>query len=376
MTPVGGIDPIARLAGALRVFPGRPVPNVESTRAELAPRIARGRAADAVPALLASVFSLCSGAQRLVARAAIDAARGGAATATASLDDDRTLQLDTVREHLRRLWLDWPEGLGIAVSARESAALGEVVAAGGDTLRAALPGWMQRHALAMPADRWLAHWCEDPTGWLGVWAHQTDTLPARVLRAAQVGALSLVRTPEPLRVHADPATIAVRLAALAHEPGFALRPAVADAVAPETGPWTRLADPLARPGERAYAPVWTRLGARLAELARLALPDAPGAAGAGWLARGAVSPAPDVGLAWAETARGLLVHRVRLAGDTVADWRALAPTEWNFHPSGPVARLLAGLRPSDDTPRVRLIAAAFDPCVTLHAMPQAEAADA
>ena len=62
-------------------------------------------------------------------------------------------------------------------------------------------------------------------------------------------------------------------------------------------------------------------------------------------------------------ARGLLFHWVRLdhAG-AVVDYRVLAPTEWNFHPAGTLARSLAALAPNDGA-RARTLAAAFDPCV-------------
>ena len=47
----------------------------------------------------------------------------------------------------------------------------------------------------------------------------------------------------------------------------------------------------------------------------------------------------------------------------VLDYRVLAPTEWNFHPDGALARAVAALAP-DDLDAARLLAAAYDPCVT------------
>ena len=43
------------------------------------------------------------------------------------------------------------------------------------------------------------------------------------------------------------------------------------------------------------------------------------------------------GRALVETARGLLMHEIVLDGDTVAEYFIVAPTEWNFHPQGPLA---------------------------------------
>ena len=55
-----------------------------------------------------------------------------------------------------------------------------------------------------------------------------------------------------------------------------------------------------------------------------------------------------------------------------ADYRILAPTEWNFHPQGPLNEGLRGLRPGpqpvserDLEARARLIAQSLDPCVAL-----------
>jgi coenzyme F420-reducing hydrogenase alpha subunit len=79
-------------------------------------------------------------------------------------------------------------------------------------------------------------------------------------------------------------------------------------------------------------------------------------------------------------ARGLLVHQVEIHGAggeaRVAACRVLAPTEWNFHPQGVVAQRIAAMdtgRLAEDTERrVRLLMAAFDPCVpfdVMHTLP-------
>ena len=65
-----------------------------------------------------------------------------------------------------------------------------------------------------------------------------------------------------------------------------------------------------------------------------------------------------------QAARGLLVHHVRLEDDRIADLRILAPTEWNFHPDGPLALGLLGIPAGDDLEwRARLLCLALDPCV-------------
>jgi Ni,Fe-hydrogenase I large subunit len=60
----------------------------------------------------------------------------------------------------------------------------------------------------------------------------------------------------------------------------------------------------------------------------------------------------------------LLLHVVRLRQGKVAEYRIVAPTEWNFHPDGPLAQALSGLAPGADLAvRAQLVAQSLDPCV-------------
>jgi len=75
-------------------------------------------------------------------------------------------------------------------------------------------------------------------------------------------------------------------------------------------------------------------------------------------------------------ARGLLIHELRLgADDRVAHCRVHAPTDWNFHPHGAVARALETIAP-DDAGRVGALMAAYDPCVPYRIEQPQEAAHA
>ncbi|MBY0466374.1 MAG: hypothetical protein K2W33_15655, partial [Burkholderiales bacterium] len=148
--------------------------------------------------------------------------------------------------------------------------------------------------------------------------------------------------------------------------GFAMAPTWQGACA-HTGSWTRLGAP---PPVAALTP-WGLLGSRLAELARLCLHDPASQSGPGALSFGAMPVGDGQGLAWVEMARGLLVHWVSLqvsqGGTVVHACHVMAPTEWNFHPHGAVARYIARLdasQPADGVAcKVRMLMAAFDPCV-------------
>ncbi len=69
-------------------------------------------------------------------------------------------------------------------------------------------------------------------------------------------------------------------------------------------------------------------------------------------------------LGWVETARGRLYHAARVEADQVVAYRISAPTEWNFHPQGVLARWLSAVDvPDRETAQV--LAQLIDPCVAV-----------
>jgi len=81
------------------------------------------------------------------------------------------------------------------------------------------------------------------------------------------------------------------------------------------------------------------------------------------------SATPGEGAGGVDCARGRLLHWTRVGDGKVVDYRILAPTEWSFHPDGPLVEALSGVRamPGGDLERtVRLFVAAMDPCVAYH----------
>ncbi|MCF8206270.1 MAG: hydrogenase formation protein [Methylotenera sp.] len=354
------------LAGVLRLRPGQARPgSVRNNRPDWAGTLARGKPAADVPALLGGLYNLCGHAHRLCAQMALAAAEG--APAPAAGPAALALRVETLREHARRITLDWPAALSPAAAADAELSLRccpVLRSPEADLHDTRL--WLQRHLLGMPAADWLQGWLQGPQGeaWWADWsAAGHGWLPALV-RNARAAADWPVAAAEPLHVHAGTVSLRQLARSLREEPGYTRQPRWQDDCA-ETGVWTRLHD-VARPMP---ASPWARLGYRVAELTRLCLPDEPGQAGQGWLAFGALPIAPGEGLAWVEMARGLLVHHATLEGvDTprVASYRVLAPTEWNFHAEGAVATALEGLRPAHGAfaqRRVAALMAAYDPCV-------------
>jgi len=73
-----------------------------------------------------------------------------------------------------------------------------------------------------------------------------------------------------------------------------------------------------------------------------------------------------VGIAQIEAARGRLVHRVELQDQRVVRYQIVAPTEWNFHPKGVLAKGLRQLKAETDVAlrqRAIFLINAIDPCV-------------
>ena len=364
---------IEQFAGSLCVRPGAPLGEaLHSGRQDWAGQIGPGQPVTALPGLLSGLFSLCGQAHRLCAQLAIHAAAPGAMAAP---DAAQRLRRETAQEHVRRIGLDWPRllaspsgavGTDAALATLQTCPLLKTAAAVDDPWPATLD-WLQRECLQMPVTTWLRAWQACGADWLLDWSQRHGGwLPALLRAAREADTGPALDMGQALRPHADVFTLRTLAAALALKPGFALQPQWHGACA-HTGPWARLngAD-----DGLALTP-WALLGSRLAELVRLCLPDEGAQGGASWLSHGALQTGERQGLAWVEMARGLLVHQVELVAGaepaTVRGCRVLAPTEWNVHPEGEVARRIGALDttvgPALLARQVGLLMAAFDPCV-------------
>ncbi len=72
------------------------------------------------------------------------------------------------------------------------------------------------------------------------------------------------------------------------------------------------------------------------------------------------------GIAQTEAARGRLIHRVEIDQNRVRHYQILAPTEWNFHPRGLIAKSLGNIKANSSRQLEQLaglIINAIDPCV-------------
>ncbi|MDQ1259983.1 MAG: nickel-dependent hydrogenase large subunit [Pseudomonadota bacterium] len=341
----------------LRLVPGAAIP-VLGLREPLAERLLHGRAAALAPALLGRLYALCGQAHRICAEMALQALQTPETPIPMDASQRQALWRETLREHVRRLFLDWPRLLarpapeGQALAA--SPALGQSVLPGD----AGLVEWVERQVLGMPWVRWQRACQQNPAQGLLQWAHAVHNPLTQALVQAHrwAGAwqvpLQALHTPQPgAQVLTDLAS------ALRADGDFARQPRLREQCR-ETGCWTRADD--------AWLPVpdvWTRLAARVWDLAQLAQTQ-----GAQRLHAGACALGAGEAIAWCEMARGLLVHWLRVdAQGRVERYGVLAPTEWNFHPQGAAAQVLRGLDAQQPAPQlaaaVAVLVAAFDPCV-------------
>jgi hypothetical protein len=341
-------------------------------------RLLQGQRGEQVSRTLSSVFTLCAHAHRRTADMVLTAAKTDSQEFSIT-EPPVLLWIETARDHLRSIALEWPQRLpelttdvrnmewlrDCPLSLVTSPRCADATAAW-ETL-AAFRKWLESRVLKQSVAHWLAahrhpdalvQWCE---------AQAMQLLPARCLAAWHP--IAHVLTPETrcldvLSEDIKRQTVQLRQLALTliNEPDFVQRPTWQGQCA-ETGPWARLRH---RSGQTlSQQSAWTRLSARWVELIDIAAvdPQTPLHGMAPLLASGALHLGAGQALAWCEMARGLLLHWVQLDGDGgVQDYRVLAPTEWNFHPDGTLAKALTAL-PFADTVAAQALAAAFDPCV-------------
>lgn len=333
----------------------------------LAARVLVGRKVGEVRRLVPALFALCGVAQAAAARAACRAAGVSGAAANDAAATERALAAEMAREHLWRLMLDWPALFGLPVRRDEFARLHrrlsvaerpEVAA----ELGAELLGLLASDALggALPELR------------------EPGSLAELLAAARRGGAVGLiVAALAEAGPGADPAGAVPLLAARgagewARELGGVPSPAFCRI--PELGGGARETGALVRHAQASPVrlllehrlPMAARLFARLLDLAECAHRLRQPLVGDRPPLLDAAALGAEGGIACVQTARGVLLHGVRLEGDTVADYAIVAPTEWNFHPSGAFVHEGAGWEAASRDAAVRRLKAlvlALDPCV-------------
>lgn len=361
---------------------------VQSSRPLQASRLTIGKplqdAVDTIPLL----FSVCGRAQGVAAVMAAEAALGTEVTGKLRAARMRLVLGEAIQEHLWHILLEWPRETGIQPRMQPMTELYVGI------VRAAKPllatgGWktIGGGLDADYDDAWLAFsrmlknilhrevfGC-DPARWLELdtqqeleaWYGDTGTVAAETLRnieqCSRFGASKVAAMPSPDRMWLQEIAEAMQ-----KDASFSCQPSWQGA-ALETGVLARqrkhplLQALMAAEGNSVFA----RMLARLVELAHLVEPvRMDGTMGGVGCWAGSQPLGKGAGIAWVETARGLLVHRAASDGARMLDYRTIAPTEWNFHADGALAQGLCGIAAaSEDEARCKAewLVQSLDPCV-------------
>lgn len=341
-----------------------------STRPQVAGIALRGRSGAEAASLAGRLFALCGRSQSTAAACATEAAEGLAEGEARGLARDHVIAAELAHEHFWHFLIDQPRQSGeaprVAAMGRARQALEPVLNGTGAGPAPGVSRIAAEEIFARPPGEWLAGGQWDA---LAGWARERATPVAARLAARLADDAGLGASPVALMPPVDAETVRIGLAGpIAKDREF---PAV-----PHWGGEPRETGALARrAGHRLVAQALRRFGcgvvarfvARLVELAEVA---GELEKGAGERRHGAIAPGPGQGIAWVETARGLLLHRARLEGGRVAEYAIVAPTEWNFHPRGAFAAGARGIEAKDEDDlarRVRLVASSLDPCVAWRA---------
>lgn len=360
--------PVLRLEVVWSATQPTRVAAITNTRPQAA-QVLVGRSVAEALKLVPALFSVCGRAQSTAAIAACTAAGADEVTRTEGWLEELTVAAETAQEHLWRLMLDWPALFGhdirrerfsslyrrlAQVTTRDTRAAFDL---GGELLDLVAVELLGGFFLSIREPQGLGEFVERSRrgGSLGAALGDLIEMGSSTSETEAVALLP----PQPAATWAQ-ALVAVPDAAYCAMPTL-------DGVARETGVLARhtrsqLVRMLVQRGHRIAA----RLFARAVDLADCGsrmrhplAPDMPVLVDATPLGDG-------TGLACVETARGLLMHALRIEDGKIADYAIVAPTEWNFHPEGPFVREASGwTAPTREAAELRLkaLVLALDPCV-------------
>jgi len=364
---------------------------VRSSRPVHASVVFQGKTVDEVQRMIPLLYSVCATAQACAAVRALEQAMMGCdASEETNRQRDCLVNMETLREHLWRILLDWPLSTGDLAN---NACMADVLGVQGEYrlafgleaelfslhrdaerleqerlvgLQDRLLELLHHHVFDMPLDSWseIASYEQ-----LIEWSTGGHSASARLMNRivnegwSDSGACDSMPLPK-----LSPAQLEQEM----QDGAFIEKPQWHGHCC-ETTSLTRVRSPLLDDLQARFANgLLVRLVARLQEVATLTgrmVPDSSGAhvRPAGKAAGKAAEPAngPAIGIGQVAAARGQLVHRVVLTHGRVSDYRILAPTEWNFHPNGVLASALATLRGGAQQieAQARLLINAIDPCV-------------
>ncbi len=366
------------IEGALQIRRTASKVVIHSSRPLHASRLFRGKSVEETVEGLPLLYSLCGTAQRCAAVRACEQALQIETDLQIEGVRDALVQMETLREHLWRTLLDWPQFFSLSDPLQREMA--EIVQLQQQFVRMLTtdgnpfllhpqsnsttiepqPLLNEMHSLVeqtlfgINLEQWLNLETIDQ---LLLWAEQSQSIAAAAIR--HITALRWEDVGH-CRIKSLPPLEPNLLQQQMNNEGFIERPQWKGHCY-ETSSLTRNSDtPLQRVLEQQFGNgMLTRICARLTEIARLVTTLQPYSVN---LERGCEL---GKGISQVEAARGQLIHSVIVDRGKIEQYCILAPTEWNFHPQGVVAESLRGLQGEREAVerQAKLLITSIDPCV-------------
>lgn len=353
---------------------------IQSSRPVYACKVFHGKHYSEALQLLPLLFNICGVAQSCAGVRACEQAMGLSVSSAIEQQRDALVNMETLREHLWRLWLEWPL---FTHSVLEQSAMAEMIKLQGEyqqALNAQNTLFMPGGSLLQPAqlpitsivkrlDNLLQHrvFTVSAAQWLTFthleeltdWAQAGKTTAAKLIHWlvtagwSASGACQSVSLPE-LDI--------LQLNRLMLAEDYVQHPQWRGECC-ETSSLTRVESPLLSSLKIHYANgLLVRLVARLTEIAQLSEQLNPQQV---IKQHKIVNQTVNPGIGQTAAARGQLIHRVKIHNEKIEYYQILAPTEWNFHPEGVVLQALGTLQGDSAMieQQAHLLINAIDPCV-------------
>jgi len=325
---------------------------ITSTRPDIAGNLLKGRTPADITAIVPRLFTLCAASQAAACTLALGAAAGQRADRQRLAELHQAVVRERLSETALRVLLQWPLALGEAPSE-------DAVAAARHARDGLANAPLASALFGRPAADWLD--LTTPAAWWD-WAAEGRTAAGRWVAANRSDLEAPTAGVALLPAHPEGAWWSELAQHVLGDRDFERQPHWRGSAA-ETGALARQAqDPLVAALLARDARAAARVAARLRELAHALVAPSDAA----MTLVGALSLGDGIGLGWAETARGRLMHLVQLGAGRATTYRIVAPTEWNFHPRGALVAALRGASASDAAAlkhRAHVLVEGLDPCV-------------
>ncbi len=363
---------------------------IESSRTTMAAKILEGKSPKEACKLLPLLFSLCRTAQLQAGLAAFEEALGYIPSPAHQTARQILLTCEGISEHLTRILVDWAALAGVESDmatlrdlrtqlsafnqylfkdgmtdtiggpklSKESTALKETISG--------LNAQIDQLVFAQTADCFLSlSTASDFADWMA----SQKTAPMKCLTIWQENGLLEGNWPTPRLLPTLQEALIKKEMDGDHADAFIAQPTFEDTPA-ETGPFARqlshhlIKDMVSTHGSGPLS----RFAAKLIDLAYMSVELRNLADRLEQEHDLFHTKALHCGVAKVEAVRGQLCHHICLDPETdiIQRYRILAPTEWNFHPDGPLSAALVGTDGTDLNKveqRARLAVLALDPCV-------------